>query len=183
MGCSFYLTQELRRRCKLLGLATAFMQDKGTNEYIKLFMPLTFVLDNKIRKQFNHRAKRATTKPLKIVEYVRSQWLDSTVMPLANWSVFGQSVRTNKDVEGWHRRLNCKDNGQLSFYLLLERLEEESRFVTILVRLVSEKKLKQHQTYLNKQTRVFAAWDSYNDGDMTSRELLETCSHLNGPVV
>ena len=35
------------------------------------------------------------------IRYIRSTWIESTVWPPANWSVFMMSVRTNNDVEGW----------------------------------------------------------------------------------
>jgi hypothetical protein len=41
-----------------------------------------------------------------LIQYVRSTWIVSQLFPPRGWSVFGQSVRTNNDCEGWHYRLN-----------------------------------------------------------------------------
>jgi len=41
-----------------------------------------------------------------LLSYVSATWLESTVWSTDNLSVYGQHVRTNNDVEGWHRRLN-----------------------------------------------------------------------------
>ena len=41
-----------------------------------------------------------------LIQYVRSTWVESLLLPPSGWSVFGQSVRTNNDCEGWHYRLN-----------------------------------------------------------------------------
>ena len=41
-----------------------------------------------------------------LVAYIDVNWIRSTTWPPSSWSVFMQAVRTNNDVEGWHRRLN-----------------------------------------------------------------------------
>jgi hypothetical protein len=45
---------------------------------------------------------------MKLVDYVRKTWINSTVYQITSWCVIGQPIRTNNDVEGWHRRLNKK---------------------------------------------------------------------------
>ncbi|KAK4319879.1 hypothetical protein Pmani_009224 [Petrolisthes manimaculis] len=40
------------------------------------------------------------------MDYVDQTWLQSPVWKTENWSVFGRSIRTNNDVEGWHHKLN-----------------------------------------------------------------------------
>ena len=60
------------------------------------------------------------------LDYVQRTWLDSTVWPPSAWSAFKQPARTNNDVNGWHARLNSRDNhGRLNMYQLLYLLHEE----------------------------------------------------------
>ena len=62
------------------------------------------------------------------------------------WSVFGQVVRTNNDIEGWHGMLNRHaKRGNLNFYLMIRLLHEQALLVGMQVRLVSEEKLKRRQ--------------------------------------
>ena len=66
----------------------------------------------------------------KLCRYIEANWFSSTTWPPETWSVFNQSVRTNDDVEGWHRRLNGKAmKGQLNFYLLMQLLTSEAAVV------------------------------------------------------
>ena len=62
-------------------------------------------------------------KLIKLVNYIRKTWITSTVYQISSWCVFGQPIRTNNDVEGWHRRLNKKACDQTPpFYDLVRPL-------------------------------------------------------------
>ena len=62
--------------------------------------------------------------------YVHDTWISSNIWPPSSWSVFQQNIRTNNDVEGWHNKNNRKaGRGQIKFYLLVELLHEESKYV------------------------------------------------------
>ncbi|KAH3894294.1 hypothetical protein DPMN_018452 [Dreissena polymorpha] len=59
--------------------------------------------------------------------HVDRTWLKSSVWGPENWSVFGRSVRTNNDCEGWHLKLNQHaKKANLPFHLLLTLLCEEA---------------------------------------------------------
>ena len=96
-----------------------------------------------------------------------------------------EEIRTNNDLEGWHRRLNKNaKRGQIQFYLLLELLNKEASFVTIQSRLVSEGKLKRNQRkkYKGLQSKLKKLWKRYNDNTISISNLLSSCSHLAGKV-
>ena len=97
--------------------------------------------------------------------------------PPVNWSVFGRSIRTNNDLEGWHNALNRRANGksQLPFYLLIDLLHKEAKLALLQIRLVSEKKLKriQRRKYRQLQNKIFCLWDQFNNGEKTARQLLK----------
>ena len=74
---------------------------------------------------------------------MRVNWLESNTWPVASWCMFMEPVRTNNDVEGWHRRLNVRvGQADVSFYILVHKLHEEARSVALQVKLVSQGKLK-----------------------------------------
>ena len=89
----------------------------------------------------------ASTSQLRmLVDYIQRTWIDSDVWDPASWSVFLQAIRTNNDVESWHRRLNSNAHGnQLNLYLLIDLLWEESQFIKLQVTLLSAKKLKREK--------------------------------------
>ena len=90
-----------------------------------------------------------------LCNYVERQWITSSFYQPRRWSVFMEEIRTNNDLEGWHRRLNENaKRGQIQFYLLLELLNKEASFVTIQSRLVSEVKLKRNQRKSTKDCRA-----------------------------
>ena len=41
---------------------------------------------------------------IEFVHYVRTTWLEGSIFTSRDISVFGQVIRTNNDVEGWHYR-------------------------------------------------------------------------------
>ena len=52
------------------------------------------------------------------------------------------STRTNKDVEGWHRRINAEaGHVRLGLYKLVPLLHREADQLSLQLKLVSEKKL------------------------------------------
>ena len=77
-----------------------------------------------------------------------------------------QSVRTNNDIEGWHRSLNRRVAGRygLPLYMFVALLHKEARLMLLQIRLVSERKLKQmhRSTYCEVQRRLFELWEAFN---------------------
>jgi len=109
------------------------------------------------------------------LDYVQRTWLDSTVWPPSAWSAFKQPARTNNDVNGWHARLNSRDNhGRLNMYQLLYLLHEEVVLVNIGVRLLSDAGTSrlQRKKYTCLHSRLSTMWDEYDAG----RRLLTACS-------
>ena len=107
-------------------------------------------------------------------------------LPPKDWSVYGQAVRTNNDVEGWHNGLNRRASGRnnISFYLLIQLLKREAELCAVQVRLVSDKKLQriQRKKYRKLQAQVFELWVQYANNQKTATQLLKACSYLNEPM-
>ena len=185
-GCAFHWSQAVWRKVQEYGLQQQYMKDTGTLMYIKRLIALPFLPAQHIPAVFNNLAQDAGSEPLcRLVEYVRHTWLESTIWPPAAWSVFSLNIRTNNDVEGWHRRLNFRGRQQMCFYMLVQLLHQEARLITIQVRLISEKKLQKHQrkTYIHLQANIFQLWQEYEDGHKSARQLLNGCAKVYGPAV
>ena len=116
-------------------------------KYIRKLMALPFLPHHQINHMFLCLQVVAQTEPLQnLVNYIKRQWIESTVFPPKNWSVFKQAIRTN-DIEGWHNALNRRVSGQcgLSLYCLIELLDREARLTAVAIRLISDRKLKRVQ--------------------------------------
>jgi len=122
----------------------------------------------------------------KVMHYVQNTWVNSNIFPPKAWSVYGQAVRTNNDLKGWHNGLNRRAGGRvyIPFYILIQHLHKEAKLFEIQVRLVSDHKLQriQRQTYRRLQTKIFELWDDYASKAISAEQLLKACSQLNGPV-
>ena len=103
------------------------------NSYCRQLLALPYLPSDDIRNAFDELEGEATTDAQRqLCTYIRATWLESTVWSPSTWSVFGCSVRSNNDVEGWHRRLNAKaQHGQLNLYLLLSLLASEAAIVNV----------------------------------------------------
>ena len=183
-GCSFHWTQAVYRKVQEQ-MVIEYREDAGTRDICRLLLALPLVPHAEIVGVFGWLEKRATTPPLqRLFRYARSTWIEGGLWPPSSWSVFGKAIRTNNDVEGWHRRLNERArHGQLNFYLLVSILHEEAELVSLQARLVSERKLRRHQrqTFVRYQARLFNQWSLYTAGEQTVYQLLAACAKVHGP--
>ena len=148
-------------------------------------MALPFIPEQHVLPIFLTLQSDAVTPALQgLVAYVETTWVKSLLWPPAAWSVYKQSVRTNNDVEGWHRRLNASGRENIPLSRLVLILHEEAQATQMQVRLVSERKLQriQRRVYVDLQTKLFSAWADYENGTKNAMQLLRACAHLYGPV-
>ena len=101
------------------------------------------------------------------------------------WSGYRRAIRTNNDVEGWHRALNgAARTSSLELYKLICLLGKQAKLVSVQVRLVSDSKLARHQRrkYRRVYGRLQQLWDQLDNKEKTPKEVLRACSHLcTGP--
>ena len=186
-GCYFHWTQAIRRKIGELGLLKSFNHKGNVHTFCKKIMALPFLPQENIPPAFYGLRDLVVDNPplTQLCNYVERQWITSSFYQPRRWSVFMEEIRTNNDLEGWHRRLNKNaKRGQIQFYLLLELLNKEASFVTIQSRLVSEGKLKRNQRkkYKGLQSKLKKLWKRYNDNTISISNLLSSCSHLAGKV-
>ena len=186
LGCCFHWTQAVWRKVQELGLQVLYSNDDKTHKFIRKLLSLPYLPAEHINAVFTALQRKATTPPLQqLTNYISTTWINSSVWPIPSWSVFGRYTQTNNDVEGWHFRMNAKaKKGQLSFYMLIQLLYEESQSVNVQIRLVKENKLsRQEQSkYRKAQQAIFDIWDDYIIGNKSANQLLKSCSkHVYAP--
>ncbi|XP_078334484.1 uncharacterized protein LOC111132122 [Crassostrea virginica] len=186
-GCVFHWTQALYRKIQELGLQRAYNERGDVHHFLRLVMALPFLPPEHIEGTYHYLDQRVQTDELnEFMDYVWRQWFRHPSFRVRNWSVYMLSVRTNNDLEGWHNRLNSRMNsrGPVPFYLLLLEMYKEATNIPLQARLLTEGKMqrihRKRATEMNGQ--LFQAWKQYNDGLITTSQLLRACAELYGPV-
>jgi hypothetical protein len=120
-----------------------------------------------------------------LLAYIDETWLQNATWPVGNVSVYRQQVRTNNDVEGWHRRVKQEAHlrGDLNLYLLIKLLHDEAQHARLQVRLLSERRLRRHvrRNVMSVNGRLQALWDSYDAGDVSTSTFLRRAARLQLP--
>ena len=179
-GCLFHWCQAIRKKIGELGLLKSFNKKGNVYTFCRKLMALAFLPHEQIRGAFyGLKGLVSENPPLEqLCHYMERQWITSRFFEPQRWSVFMVEIRTNNDVEGWHRRLNNNaKRGQIQMYLLIHK---EANFVSVQTKLVSEGKLKRQERkkYKGLQSKLRKMWKRYNDSRMTLSHLLSACSHL-----
>ena len=181
-GCGFHWGQAVWRKIQELGLQVSYTNDAGIHRYLRKVLSLPYVPAEHTEELFLRFYRKADgcQSLLKLLDYIRNTWIYSSIWPPRSWCVFGRSIRTNNDVEGWHHHINLKARkGQLSFYLLVKLLHDEAKLVPIQVRLLSDGKVlrRQRAKYTRHHGRLASLWEEYNAGDRSAKQLLRAVSH------
>lgn len=187
-GCSFHWRQAVWRKVDSLGLRVPYLTSGAIHSYIKEVLALSYIPAEHIKPTFENlalRAQLADPKIQELIAYVKKTWIESSLWSPDTWSVFNMSVRTNNDVEGWHRRLNSRGQAGVHLYKLIEMLHTEASLVPVHVKLVQENKLKRYQKkhFKNMQGHLFSLWDKYINKEIKTSQLLTACSQLSAPCI
>ena len=166
---------------------TAYTQRDDVYKFLRKVFALPFLPADHILDTFTLLQQKAVGEQLQsVMQYVNDTWMQSTVWPISSWSVFGRSVRTNNDTEGWHHHLNHKARKvNLPFYVLLKLLTRQALAIPLQVKLVSEGKLRRTQRKKTRETqgKLFALWKQYADNNLSVSRLLKKCGAIYGPTV
>ncbi|KAL8591583.1 hypothetical protein ACOMHN_055550 [Nucella lapillus] len=181
-GCSFHWGQAVFCKIQELGMQQGFNTDPALHHYCKQLLALPYLPWEKVDPTLQELEAEATMEAQRhLCAYVRHTWLDNTLWHPSSWSAFYRFVRTNNDVEGWHRRLNSKAvRGQLNLYLLLQLLSGEAALVSVNFTLLRESAIIrwQRKAAKNATGRLFQLWDQLIAREKTARQTLRAASKL-----
>ena len=96
--------------------------------------------------------------------------------------MFGQSIQTNNNVEGYHRHLNGSAGGShIPFYVFIPLLHKGAKYISVQMHLVKDDKLARYQrwAYHTQQGCIFDLWQRYEKHEITTEQLLKACSCLS----
>ena len=181
-GCNFHWQQALMKKVAELGLKRDYEQKEDMYKYIRKLMALPYLPVEHITPSFHTlKAKASSDSLIELCNYINDVWLTSTIYPVDSWCQFMQPIRTNNDVEGWHRGLNsaCSNNAP-PFYILVNLLYDSVKSLPLQLRMLSHGKLvrKQRKRYRGLQGKIFDLWEKYNEHQVTTSKLLKAISFL-----
>jgi hypothetical protein len=161
-----------------IGLTKSRKKNPHTAEVIKRLLALQYLPGEHIPLVFRRIQVEAGDAVLmtRLMDYMQDTWISDAVFTPVAWSCFKRVIRTNNDVEGWHRRLNrkCNDLG-LNMYLLIKRLHREARLIPILGQMVTQGDVcRRNCPQMNrKNQKLDKAWDDYAEGRITPFVLMK----------
>lgn len=115
LGCAFHIAQAKLRHLKALGLGPAYKRDPRVKKFCRQLLTLNLLPAHKIRKRFNCIKEKVEAEGdletlLDFCIYIENTWINSSVWPPENWSMFKQMRRTNNHVEDFHNMLKVLVN-------------------------------------------------------------------------
>lgn len=184
-GCVFHWTQAVWRQVQDLGLKAAYSQRSGFFKFIRQLLALPFLPAAHIQPTFEVLSRRANTPSLQqLIDYMDRQWMQNPIFDTASWSIYGHTVRTNNDVEGWHHRLNSRAGYQgLTFYRLVPVLRKEAELAIMASRMVVDGVAgrERRPVYKNINEKIENLWNKYSRQEITTSQLLRFCARIYGP--
>ena len=108
-------------------------------------------------------------------DYVTDTWIDSdSLFPKKLWNYYCfQGLRTNNELEGWHRRLNSNiGTTNHNWYLVLQELKNDYIFNMVTLAQVKHQENKQRRKtkYVPRHRRIISLMDHYVNGSLTLDE-------------
>ena len=188
-GCLFHFNQAVFRKIKEFKLDNEYDNEPHTHRFCRQLMALPLLPKEHIVGAFNRITKYVVEaaglpKHKKLVNYMRSTWIDSNQFPPSSWCWFREAIRTNNDVEGWHTRLiKNAETGNQPFYKLITLLGSEAQVVELHCVLVKQHRLtrKQRKSTVESTVDLIELWDRYADKLIQWQKLLEKASELIQP--
>ena len=111
---------------------------------------------------------------------VHDTWVQSDQWSSSDWCVYNRFTRTNNDVDGWHHRLNNRDQKKnLPFYSLIKLLLEKRKLIIIREWYVATGRYRRRR-YVWIKNFVRRLWNEFIGGRLTPLQLLRQCANLFG---
>ncbi|XP_048755258.2 uncharacterized protein LOC125666166 [Ostrea edulis] len=179
-GCVFHWTKAIWTRIQNLGLVTTFREREASHTFMKQLMALPFLPWNHIVDVFRVLREKCPPHLQELVQYINRQWMENATFPIRSWSIFEFTIRTNNDVEGWHRRMNGKANGlALPLYQLVPLLMREANVVKTRIA-AGDLERNVRRSSVKMQQKVQQATTRYMDEEITASHFLKVCGSMYG---
>ena len=128
-GCGFHWASCLQNKWKNLGLRPAVATNRPLKKLYGRVQALRFLPEEKIVPTFQRLKELSGIYPEdhkihSFMEYIEKTWVSTNTFPPASWSQYNLTLRTNNDLEAWHRSFN-KGFTRPTFYTFQEKMYQE----------------------------------------------------------
>ena len=187
-GCHYHFCHAVFRHVQSIGLSSSYMQHGPVRDLIKKVMALPFLPPNQMVAEFEaiqeEVLKSKTAELVKtFIKYVAGTWFDSSIWSPRDISVFNRLVRTNNDLEGYHRRLNTRANNKNHppIYELFKLMYTEANWVAVKEASLAEGKLTVTRRKESRKAseKLCCLWDSLKDGKLTRKDFLKSVTGMS----
>ncbi|KAJ8321492.1 hypothetical protein KUTeg_000956 [Tegillarca granosa] len=170
-----------------LDFEVAYNERDDIHKFIRKLFALPLLPAEHIPDAFEELSSGShPTQIVELLNNIHDNWMTSSVWTVSSWSVFNMSVRTNNDVEGWHRRINDRAHGSTNvpFYLLIQLLHREAKCLPTQIKLICEGKLKrvQRKSTLKLFKKLHSLWNAYENGEVSTSHILKRCGRIYAPM-
>ena len=129
-GCGFHWAKCLMGKWKELGLRARAGENNLLCVIYRRTQAMRHLHEHQINRLFDAIKITAQGFPEdhKVHEnlgYIESQWIRPAVFPPSTWCQYGIPLRSNNDLEGWHRAFNVRVRNRPTFYLFVQRVYSE----------------------------------------------------------
>ena len=176
-GCHFHYSNAIYKKVQDFGLSNAYRTDERVKQLIKCLFALPLLPLREMMSQFSNIQTEFEAngyKMQRLYNYVAETWFGSSVWEPRNICVYQRLVRTNNDVEGYHRRLNHRLGKKPPIYELIQFLHKEAKLIDVTCKSLTSKIVTNVR---RKQTRAVQAfltvlWKKFEEGDIDGGGLL-----------
>lgn len=168
---------------------TSYTKQKEVRQFVRNLMALPNLPSTHISPAFDKLLQRcpqtgAADDLQKLLRYIQRNWIKSEKRPPSAWSTFRRTVRTEFAVTAWHRPLHRYISiayEQLNLYFLIDFLQEQTKYLSLYVRLVAQRNYSTESRKSDKSKTVVLKklWDQYVARTLTTSAFLESCPHFN----
>ncbi|XP_071962323.1 uncharacterized protein [Antedon mediterranea] len=175
-GCAFHWMKNIKKKMPRTKLEAEISLSRKIMALV--YLPSEEIPDALIRLQKKNK------KCQSLFSHVESNWVKHTFWRPHHWSVFEQVVRTETDVEEWHRKIEKHIDGKTTgLYELVGQFDSISKLdLPAHWKLVSEEKLCSLKKKQWQHAKLFRLWKKYLKHRISIEDLLESCTILDFPI-
>ena len=175
------VVQAIWRQVSTLGFVADFRDphDDSVRLAVRRLMALGFAPFRRVPTAFVEIETRSPPRLQPLFQYFRQQWLIS-IRPIM-WNVYGESLRTNNDLEGWHRRFNGlvnKHHPNLWHFTTILLTEQAATDVVIQQIAAGQQVQVGNAKYNKLNARIKRLHERYVANSITVMELITGIGHV-----
>ena len=180
-GCAFHWAQAVQGKAKKLGLVTAAGLDPRLSKLLRRGLALQFMPSSHIPQIFQQLRLSSQRYEEghhihRYLDYLDQQWISSSTFPPSSWSQYGATIRTNNDLEGWHRSFNVSLGAHPRLYRFLKKIATDAAKTMDVI--AARDFSRNSEATTQKEGRIKTIAERYLRKEITASKMLDCMSHI-----